>query len=77
MLSRVGFPETGVRGLDQEATAVPHGVAGVCDEVEDHLRELAAVDLDFPKFAAEREFELDIFLDDAAQERLEIGQDDT
>ena len=51
-----------------------HGVARVDREIDDHLLELALIDLDQAEVAAVNDLELDILADKAAQQMRELGQ---
>jgi hypothetical protein len=64
---RVGLVEVDVAGLDGEPTAVGHRVAGVEDEVHDHLLDLPGVDLDVVKVGGGDDVQLDVLADDARE----------
>ena len=66
-----GFGQQEVRRRHFERAAIRHGIAGVDGEVEQHLLDLAGIDLDAPQIGRQRADELDVLADDAPEHVLE------
>ena len=63
------------RGLDGQAAAAGHGVAGVDREVHQHLLDLARVGLDRAGLADGADVELEVLADQPPQHAIELADD--
>ena len=73
---RVVLVEVDVGGCDGQRAAVRHGVPRVQREVHDDLFHLAAVGLHERQLRLEAQHDLHVFLDEAAEHRPHVGDDD-
>ena len=72
MLPGVALVEIDVARLDGQHAAVGHGVAGVDDQVHQHLLELRRVEADAAEIARGDDAQLDVLADDAPQQVLHL-----
>ena len=63
-----------VAGAQRDLAAVADGVAGIDDQIDDHLLELVEVGLHLPKVAPIYDVELDRLADQAAKQHLQLRQ---
>ena len=63
-----------VAGAHRQVAAGRHRVARVDRQIDDHLLELADIDLDRPQVAAVIDLELDVVADQAGKQHAQIGQ---
>ena len=73
MTAGVGDVELDVGGLDGDAAAAGHGVAGVHRQVEKDLLQLTGVHLDQPGAGAGGDDALDVLADQAAEHLFGVG----
>src|SRR5262249_5128098 len=71
----IGIGELRVFGFDAQQPALRHSVARIHGEIQQHLLDLAAIGFHAAKTAPERNLQLDIFADKAAQHFFDVAQD--
>src|SRR5688572_25673415 len=62
-------------GLNNQAAAVWHGVAGICREVQQYLFDLGPVGFDASHLAVQTQDQLNVFADQSAQDLLQATDD--
>ncbi len=74
MVTGIPLVEGHVVRLDRDLAALRHGVAGVHDEVHDHLLDVTTIDFDMAERRRCQGHELDVFPDDSLQHLVDIGE---